>query len=267
METLLKAYRERRLMLFVGAGVSMSLGLPSWRSLIDHIASELGYDPDIYRTMGDPLALAEYYRISTGHIGPLRSWMDVAWHSSPKKRIEDSAVHQLIASSNFDLIYTTNYDRWIEESLTLQGKPFSKIVSAGDLSKVHAGKTQIVKYHGDFTDDNSIVLDETSYYQRFEFESPLDIKLRSDLLSHAVLFIGYSLTDVNVRYMLFKLNELWKKAGPSATRPASFLFSPQENPVQKAVLGQWGVNMISSEIDDPEAALLAFLQKVTGLVN
>jgi len=37
MDQLIQAYRSKRLILFVGAGVSMSLGLPSWRQLIDHM--------------------------------------------------------------------------------------------------------------------------------------------------------------------------------------------------------------------------------------
>lgn len=41
----------------------MNLGLPSWSQLVDHIATELGYDPDIYRTFGSALELAEYYKL------------------------------------------------------------------------------------------------------------------------------------------------------------------------------------------------------------
>lgn len=58
---LLQAYRTNKLMLFVGAGVSANLSLPTWDELIAHIARELGYDPKIFATYGTPLALAEYY--------------------------------------------------------------------------------------------------------------------------------------------------------------------------------------------------------------
>ncbi len=115
MEQLLQAYSTKRLILFVGAGVSMGLGLPSWRQLIDHMAKELGFDPDIYRTFGTELTLAEFYRITKGQVGPLRSWMDREWHS-PSTDISKSRIHELIATLGFDLIYTTNYDRWIERA-------------------------------------------------------------------------------------------------------------------------------------------------------
>lgn len=261
MEQLLQAYRSKRLILFVGAGISMGLGLPSWRQLIDHMAKELGFDPDIYRTFGSELTLAEFYRITKGQIGPLRSWMDREWHS-PSIDIAKSRVHELIAKSNFDLIYTTNYDRWIERAFDHYKKPYAKISSAGDLSLAAPGKTQIVKFHGDFDDDTSIVLDETSYFERLEFESPLDIKLRSDVLGRSVLFIGYSLTDINIRYMFFRLANLWKKSSRGAPQPTSFIFSPRPNPIQEATLAQWNIKMLTSAEDDPGKALIQILEKL-----
>lgn len=261
MDQLLQAYRSKRLILFVGAGVSMGLGLPSWRQLVDHMAKELGFDPDIYRTFGSDLTLAEFYRITKGQIGPLRSWMDREWHPSTTD-IAKSRIHELMATSNFDMIYTTNYDRWIERAFDHHKKPYTKIASAGDLSAVAADRTQIVKFHGDFDDDTSIVLDETSYFERLEFESPLDIKLRSDVLGRSVLFIGYSLTDINIRYMFFRLANLWKKSSRGATQPMSFIFSPRPNPVQEVALAQWNIKMLSSAEDDPGKALIQLLEQL-----
>lgn len=261
MDLLIQAYRSKRLILFVGAGVSMSLGLPSWHQLVDHMAGELDFDPDIYRTFGDNLTLAEFYRITKGQIGPLRSWMDRAWHSDTTN-ISKSRIHELIAKADFDLIYTTNYDRWIERAYDHYGKPYSKIAGVGDLSNIANNKTQIIKFHGDFDDDSSIVIDETSYFERLEFESPLDIKLRSDILGRSVLFIGYSLSDINIRYLFFKLANLWKKSARGMPQPMSYIFSAKPNPVQEATLAQWNIKMISSSDDDPEKSLIELMQKL-----
>ncbi len=51
--------------------------------------------------------------------------------------------------------------------------------------------------------DASIVLGESSYFRRLDLESPLDIKLRADLPGRTVMFIGYSLADVNIRYLFY----------------------------------------------------------------
>ena len=249
--------------LFVGSGVSMGLGIPSWNDLISKIAEELGYEPEIYSTFGDNLALAEYYRIKHGNLGKLRSWMDVNWHSGDIK-IKESKIHEIIANSNFPLIYTTNYDRWIENAFEVYGKPFHKIVNIGDLARVDDESTEIIKFHGDFEDDESIVLDETSYFKRLEFETPLDIKLRSDILGKTVLFIGYSLSDINIRLLFYKLSKMWGNDSRGNAQPRSYIFSPKPNPVQEEILKQWGITMIESEIDNQGEALIDFMQELTG---
>ncbi|MCD8569599.1 MAG: hypothetical protein LRY50_15175 [Geovibrio sp.] len=95
MDDLIASYKNQKVMLFVGAGVSKNLGLPTWSELIDHIGSELGYDPEIFKSYGDNFALAEFYRLKKGSIGPLRSWMDTAWHAS-KIDISKSQIHESI---------------------------------------------------------------------------------------------------------------------------------------------------------------------------
>lgn len=262
MEKLLSSFKEGNVILFVGAGVSMNLGLPSWDSLINKLAEDLGYDAEIYKTFGNHLALAEYYRLEMGSIGPLRSWMDRNWHA-PEIDLSSSVVHKNIARANFPIIYTTNYDRWIEIALDHYKKPYTKISSVADLSKIKGDRTQLVKFHGDFDDDKSIVLDETSYFERLGFETPLDIKLRSDVLGKSVLFIGYSLADINIRFLFYKLSKLWKAHHHGEVQPRSYVFSPKPNPVQERILEQWGIEMISSEIEHPGKALEEFLSKFT----
>jgi len=260
MEQLLATYRSKKLILFVGAGVSMRLGLPSWKNLTEHMAVELGYEPEAFRSFGSERMLAEFYRLTKGQIGSLRSWMDREWHS-PKVELSASRVHELVVKAGFDLIYTTNYDRWLESAFDHYKRDYVKIASVGDLSQIRDGVTQIVKFHGDFDDDTSIVLDETSFFERLEFESPLDIKLRSDVLGRSVLFIGYSLSDINIRYLFYRLANLWKKSARGAPQPKSYAFFASPNPVQELVMAQWNIEMLSSDKVDPQAALISFLEQ------
>lgn len=261
MDELISSYRDRNVILFVGAGISKNLGLPDWSELISHIAIELGYDPEIYKSFGNDWALAEYYRVKTGSIGPLRSWMDTNWHSHAKDNLRNSEIHKLIANSKFPIIYTTNYDRLLENSYQLYNKDYTKIARVSDIAKIKDGVTQIIKFHGDFDDDDTIVFDESSYYERLGFETPLDIKLRSDVLGKSVLFIGYSLTDVNLRFLFYKLAKLWKSNNRTGTQPRSYVFSHRPNSIQETILDQWGIKMIIAKESDPQKALLEFLGK------
>ena len=266
-EELARSIKQRRVILFVGAGVSVSIGLPSWQALIDHMTEDLGLD----RAMVGGQAcshqmLAEYYRLKQGSIGPLRSWMDRNWKVS-RDQVEASRLHQLIVSLDFPIIYTTNYDRNLEVAYEVCGRSFVKIATARDLIAADTGVTQIVKYHGDFDDDASLVLAETDYFSRLSFESPLDVKFRADALARTILFIGYSMSDLNIRLLLHRLWETWQRSGYERDRPRSFVFMPGRNPVQEATLGRWGIAVVSEEVDDPEQALLTFLTNIKDTID
>lgn len=258
---LVEAYRNGKLMLFVGAGVSANLGLPNWSQLIAHVAKELDYDPSVFATYGNHQTLAEFYKKKLGGLGKLCRWMDREWHK-PSTDIKASEIHRLITQGNFHRIYTTNYDRWLELAHKAFGVKYDKIANVEDMVAVTDGHRQIIKFHGDFAAVESIVLDETSYYQRLNFDTPLDIKLRNDVLSNSVLFIGYSLTDFNIRLLFYRLTEMWDKSPRASVRPKSYVFTNRPNPAAEEVLRHWGIEMIVSDQDDPKVALTDFLQEL-----
>jgi hypothetical protein len=120
----------------------------------------------------------------------------------------------------------------------------------------------IVKLHGDLTVPSGMVFTETSYFERLSFESPLDVKLRADALGKSLLFIGYSLADINIRYLMFRLQRQWENEPELELRPKSYVFLARPNPVQSDVLKARGVEAIVAETTDDTQSLAAFL---TGL--
>jgi hypothetical protein len=266
LDELAESIRQRRAILFAGAGLSMSVGLPSWSELIDHMRQELGLEPQGPAPAATYQTLAEYYRLTRGSIGPLRSWMDRTWSVS-EERVRNSRIHQLVVELDFPLLYTTNYDNNLEAAFRLHGRDFIKICNVRDIAGGSGGLPQIIKFHGDFEDDQSLVLAETDYFDRLDFESPLDLKFRSDALGRTLLFIGYSLSDLNIRLLLHKLWKMWRASGREKDRPASFVFMPKADPVQEAVLQQWGITVVAGEGPDPETALTGFLEDLKARVS
>lgn len=253
-----KAYQSGQLILFAGAGLSRNLGLPEWQELINFLAKELDFDPDIFKSYGSYLSLAEYYKHVKGSLGPLRSWMDREWHRADID-VLSSEIHTLITKGTFSRIYTTNYDRWLEMAHEANHVPYSKVANAADLVALTEEKRHIIKLHGDFDDDASIVLDESSFFDRLYLDSPLDIKLTHDVMGHSVLFIGYSISDFNIRLLFYRLTKMWNRTGLATARPRSFLFTNHVNPVAREILSQWGIEMIISPEQDPRKALTDFL--------
>lgn len=257
-DELVEAISQRKVILFAGSGTSAGLGAPVWSGLMNEIGGQLGYDGDVFQSLGASyLTVAEFYKIRKGGIGPLRSWMDNKWAVEDSK-LDASEVHDLIYRLDFPIIYTTNYDRNIEGIYRIRNREYHKISNIRNLADVGSG-TQIVKFHGDFDDDNSLVLTESDYFNRLAFDTPLDIKLRSDSLGRSLLFVGYSLSDPNVRLLLYKLWRMWEASGYSKDRPKSYLFMTRPDEIQATVLKEWGVETIVSDVDNPGDALCTFL--------
>jgi hypothetical protein len=192
--------------------------------------------------------------------------MDRTWSIS-EERVRSSRIHKTIVELDFPIVYTTNYDNNLEVAYDLHGRKFVKIVNGRDLARSAGGVAQIIKFHGDFSDDQSLVIAETDYFDRLAFESPLDIKFRADTLGRTILFLGYSMSDLNIRLLLHRLWRMWRHSGAEKDRPPSFVFVVDRDPVRDAVLEQWGISVMSNEEETPEEKLAAFLEALQAEVE
>jgi hypothetical protein len=262
--TLRDLRRDRRLIPFIGAGLSIPLRLPSWSRLIDTLAKQLGYDPEVYKLNGTRLQLAEYYVAVKGSIGPLRSEMDRLFNP-PDEDIKGSRAHALLVDLRLPVIYTTNYDRIIERAFELKGVAYHTVANIDDMAAAppETETTHVVKFHGTFSDDQSLVLTESSDFERLEFESAIDIRLRADILGRSLLFLGYSLNDVNIRYLLYRLHKLRKAARREATRaPSAYLTAFGAGEIQRTLLAQWDVAVIELDPLDKTRSTVEFLESL-----
>jgi predicted NUDIX family phosphoesterase len=95
-----------------------------------------------------------------------------------------------------------------------KGRRIHVTTSVADMS--YGSQTQVIKFHGDLNSPNEMVLSESHYEQRMRLESAMDLKLRSDILGRAILFVGYSFRDPNIAYLFRTVNEKF------STLPHSF---------------------------------------------
>lgn len=257
---------KRQVILFVGAGVSASLGLPSYAELIRQLGEELDFDGQIFEGLGDYLTLAEYYHLEKNGLQALQRHLQKKWKKT-RQEVAQAAVHRAIVELGCDLIYTTNFDGFLEQAHRGMNKRYRAIRSAKSMVDLDEDAVHIVKLHGDLSSPKTMVFTETSYFERLSFESPLDLKLRADALGKSLLFIGYSLSDINIRYLLFRLQRVWEREEKAELRPKSYLFMTRPNPVQERVLKERHVIPIVAENTDPAASLAAFLKALRVRAN
>ncbi|MDK2585331.1 SIR2 family protein [Romboutsia sedimentorum] len=197
-----KASRNNKLAVFVGAGVSMNSGYPSWSSLISDFAKGVGIDMDKC-SYDDYLKIPQYYY----NLRKEKDYYDVILNKFSIKG-DPNKIHDLIIDLDPAHIITTNYDDLIERASNKRGLFFDVVAKDTDLPYSINNK-MIIKMHGDLNNKN-IVLKEDDYLSYFENFKLIQNYIKSLISTHIVLFVGYSISDVNVKYIFQWVKDILK---------------------------------------------------------
>ncbi len=209
-------YRDGRLLPFIGAGISASVVWttgddnrrgPSWEEIVDRAATELGFQiPQLVRARGTDLQILEYFKLKFSGHTRLTNWLLMNMNP-PDEAILKSPIHSELAKMRqCSIVYTTNFDDFIERSLALHGRKH-RAVAIEEHMRPTPDTTEVIKFHGDWNHPDRMVLTESDYERRMAFSEPMDLRLWSDLLNRSVLFLGYSFRDPNVAYLFRQVKE------------------------------------------------------------
>lgn len=286
IEELAELIKQKKVMLFIGAGISASLNnkkeednkidgdkekkgkpiFPTWSQLINQLGKTTGYDEELFSMHGDNMMLAEYVSLkgTESLYQILRDNFDIEGKDEVISKLKESKIYENICALDCPIIYTTNYDGLIEKALEINGKNYSKVSGIEDMQKIKPDTTRIMKFHGDVGDEESIVLAESKYFKRMDFDSFMDIQFQADILQYHVLFLGYSMSDINIKLLLYLAKKRWTDKGEALK---AYIYTATPNEIQKQVFESNNIYTISRDEPDKKEGTLKFLEKLNGLVT
>ena len=115
---------------------------------------------------------------------------------------EIKLLKKMLVKARF--IVTTNYDEFLENELD---KKINVKVGNQGLFSTATEFGELYKIHGSISDPNSIVITENDYKKLKRTSAIINAKILSKLTESPILFLGYSLTDNNVKALLKDLSD------------------------------------------------------------
>ena len=223
---LAKSLQNNKLVLVLGAGVSMGFGLPDWPTLLQKLMiTTIEQEPEVSSALSRLFSavFAPSSVMAGRYLQKYYEDKDASFEEAVRKALYenldieadaplmDEIVHLCVApgrSPTLDSIITYNFDDLLEQRLELLDieLPYKAIYADG----MHAGN-RLPIYHvhgylpsqGDISDKNRITLGESVYHKQYtDIYSWNNIVQINKFTDFDCLFIGSSLTDPNIRRLL-----------------------------------------------------------------
>lgn len=222
--------------LFIGSGITRRyLGLPNWKDLLVHFAKEISDDEFIYDSyinkanqLSNPVGLMPRIATLIERDYNTKWYTDTKIRTLDKKELEaikkgnspfkaevasyikhrghtnnnyKSEIEQLtqLARKNISGVITTNYDTFIEDHFL----GYKTYIGQSELIfSAIQGIAEIYKIHGSIIQPESMVLDEKDYETFDKRKAYLAAKLMTIFVEYPIIFMGYSLSDSNIRNII-----------------------------------------------------------------
>lgn len=192
MLQLKKAIRNNKLVIFAGAGVSKSAGVPLWGELINELKKEL----DLPATEVDYLKIPQIYK----NLRKEKEYLERVKEILQDGQISPNAIHNMLLDLSPCHIVTTNYDDLFEQAIVNRNENFFTVSRDEDLP-YNQGEHLLIKMHGDFK-SGKIVLTENDYLDYARDYPLIRAYIMSLFASKVVLFVGFSYSDINLKYII-----------------------------------------------------------------
>ena len=212
---LIEKINKNQIVIFVGAGLSMGSGLPSWKQLIINILEEIGHKES--KSQKFKIALDDEIMTPLDILKKIEIHKEYAIEALEKSiRFYDdkkpTSVHKLLGQISTKII-TTNYDCLLEN----EHQGFEKIpyCNTFKVSKISEYEKYIFKIHGDIHEPDKCILFPSQYDKLYSEEEQSSVfELKKIISDKTILFIGFSLSDPHINYVFNFISDLYNGFTP-----------------------------------------------------
>jgi eukaryotic-like serine/threonine-protein kinase len=237
---------------FVGAGLSVPAGLPTWQRLLEALAERARLLGLIDQDRRDTILRQEPVRAGTRlrEILTEAQWRDrVTRELTPQPGYTIPQAYQLLwRQLGARGLISTNLDRIAADAYAKvnQRAPLVYVGTDGDALQglLRATDPWILMLHGDLTRPSTWVLTEDSYSEVTHRNGPLDACLSSITESRILLFLGFSGSDFHITTALRQYCQRWP-----AARPTHYALLPNPDAETVADLLRLGIYTIPYKPD------------------
>ena len=255
--------------------------LPKSSELSGFLATQASFPSEDPKDKNDLAKVCSYYTDVSGR-GQLRKTLR---RLLLNKEFQPGELHKFLASVPLNqVIVTTNYDTLLEQALTKAGRPYDlviypadrkdyansvlwwpygepegKFVAAKNLDIDFTKTTVIYKMHGTIMPDTDIwdnfVITEEDYVEflsRMTAMTAVPKQINEYFRERSFLFLGYSLSDWNLRVILKNLSKLFsskRRTGQNEEIPSwAIQFKPSE--LERMLWENRGVKIFDLTLDE-----------------
>lgn len=240
-DTIIKLIRKGDVSLFIGAGFSIKAGAPSVHTIIESLLEDLTEEQKEELSnkpqLDEVSSLYELYFSRDQLTQKLKS----IFTFTPNDLSDQQA---LIKIPQIKTIFTTNYETLIEDEYHDR---CNVIVQDTDLINLDSRYPSIYKIHGDFSHPDKIIISQNDYTEFYTKHSQQVLwqKICSELVQRHILFIGYSLSDSNIKYII---DNLRNQVGDTAKE--AYLIAPSIHQSNKTYLHKKHITYIDATAEE-----------------
>jgi SIR2-like domain len=239
---LIRAAEDGRLVFFCGAGISQRAGLPGFKGLVEAVYEKLQRKRSLFPIEEKAFQECNYDQVFANLESSIKNSNLVREKVAEVLQVRegaDTGTHQALLRLSTDAqgicrLVTTNYDL----GFFLHKPASTRIDAAPRLPVPRPGRwNSIVHLHGFLQecgkDWEELILSSADFGAAYLVDGWATRFLREIFRHFIVLFVGYGVNDVVVRYMLQALAVSFAEQGD---RPRAFAFAEVEDDAESTIL-------------------------------